>query len=284
LDGTLLITGGSGYLGSQLARQVKRWQVVATYFSHPPSLPGCRTAHLDVRDEAGVVRLLAEVRPRVVIHTAANMNSPAKMQSTIAAGTRNVAAAAAAVGAWLIHLSTDLVFDGEHAPYTESDQPSPVMAYGRAKFEAEQAVASLCPDAAIIRTSLIYGFAPPDPRTLWVLDSLRQKQPITLFTDELRSPVWVDQLATALLELANNGRASMAGVWHIAGPQPLSRYQFGERLARSYGLDPAGLSPGLSRDSGLNRPRDCTLDVSKAQQRLGSPLWGVHEVLASRQE
>jgi dTDP-4-dehydrorhamnose reductase len=278
---TLLITGGSGYLGTCLAGQAREsWHVVATYRAHPSSLPGCDTERLDIRDEAAVSKLLVDVRPRAVVHAAADMSSPAAMQSTIATGTQNVAAAAAAVGARLVHLSTDVLFDGEHGPYTESDAPMPITPYGLAKAEAERVVTGLCPDAAIVRTSLIYGFDPPDPRTLWVVDSLREGRLITLFTDEIRSPVWVEQLAAALLELVAGDRDSMAGVWHLAGPQPLTRYGFGERLARAYGLDPAGITPGLSHESGLIRPRNCVLDVSKAHMRLQSPLWGVDQVLA----
>ena len=130
-----------------------------------------------------------------------------------------------------------------------------------------------------MRTSLIYGFHPPDPRTLWVVDSLRNSKPIALFTDELRCPVWVEQLAAALLELADGEGKEMGGVWHLAGAQALSRYEFGVRLARAYGLDPAGITPGQSRGSGLVRPRDCRLEIGKAQTRLRSPLWGVDEVL-----
>jgi dTDP-4-dehydrorhamnose reductase len=212
-----------------------------------------------------------------VIHTAADMRSPLAMQEVIVEGTRHVAAGAAAVGAHLIHLSSDMVFDGERGPYDETDPPEAVTPYGQAKAAAERAVIDLCPGAAIVRTSLIYGFEPADPRTVWVVDSVRRGKPITLFTDELRSPVWVDQLAAALLELA---AARESGIWHLAGPQPLSRYEFGERLVRAYGLDPAGIRPGLSRESGLHRPRDCRLDVRKAQEGLCSPLWGVERVLA----
>ena len=275
---SLLITGGSGYLGSHLARQAQRsWPVAATYFSHEPHLPGCELLPLDIRDGAAVARLLAELRPAVVVHTAFVMGDPEAMQAVIVEGTRNIAEATRAVGARLVHLSSDVIFDGERGPYAEADPPSPITDYGRAKAEAERIVAGLCPEAAIVRTSLIYGFHPPDPRTCWVLDSLRQGRPITLFTDELRCPVWVEQLAAALLELAAGAES---GVWNIAGTQALSRYAFGERLARAYGLDPAGITAGLSHDSGLLRPRDCRLDVSRASARLRSPLWGVDEVLA----
>ncbi len=274
---TLLITGGSGYLGSHLAPEARSaWRVVATCFSHPVVPPGCAVVRLDIRDGEAVLRLLDEVRPEVVIHTAADMGSPC-MEEVIVDGTRHVAAAASAVGARLVHLSSDMVFDGEHAPYCESDPPAPITAYGRAKAAAEQIAGECCPGAAIVRTSLIYGLRPADPRTVWVTSCLRERRPITLFTDEVRSPVWVKQLASALLELAGG---QQTGNWHLAGPQPLSRYELGERLARAYGVDPAGITPGLGRDSGLIRPRDLTLDVSKAQRELRSPLWGVDEVLA----
>lgn len=275
---TLLITGGSGYLGSHLAKQAReRWRVVATYFSHPIDLPGCRVIPLDVADGNAVSRLLAELRPAAIIHTAADMSTAEVMQAVIVEGTRHVVAAAAAIGARLIHLSTDALFDGEHAPYVESDLPRPITPYGRAKAAAEQAVAETYPAAAIVRTSLIYGFDPIDPRTAWVVNSLHQAKPITLYTDEMRCPVWVAQLAMALLELA---KGEQHGIWHLAGPQPLSRYEFGEKLARVYNLDPTGITAGLSRESGQIRPRNCTLDVEKAQRRLRSPFWGVDEVLA----
>jgi dTDP-4-dehydrorhamnose reductase len=274
---TLLITGGSGYLGSHLARKARcNWDVVATYFTHAIDLPGCCWLPLDIRDSGSVVRLLAEARPDAIIHTAFDMSTQPAMESVIVGGTRHLASAATRAGVRLVHMSTDMLFDGEHGPYTEDDPPSPITAYGRAKAAAEIVVTSLCPDAPIVRTSLIYGFHPPDPRTLWVVDSIRASQPITLFADELRCPVWVEQLAAGLLELA---AGEQRGIWHLAGPQALSRYEFGERLARFSGVDPAGITRGVSRESGLNRPLDCRLDISKAQVELATPLWGVDEVL-----
>ena len=253
---------------------------VATYLSHPERVAGCQAVRLDVRDEGAVARLFADYQPTVVIHTAADMTSPETLGPVIAGGTRHVAAAAQAAGARLVSMSTDVVFDGEHGPYGEADPPQPITPYGRAKAEAERIVAEICPSAAIVRTSLIYGLDPPDPRTTWIIDSLREGRAITLFGDEVRCPVWVEQLAGALLELAGSEQPGLAGVWHIAGRQALNRYEFGARLAHAYRLDPAGLTLGQSRASGLLRPRDCRLNIGRAQAALRSPLWGVDEVLA----
>lgn len=274
----LLITGGSGYLGSRMLRLApRRWRIHATYLRHPITFPGVTAHFLDVRDAAGVTRLLQGLKPDVVVHTAASLKE-GELQSVIVDGTRHVARAAQTAGARLIHLSTDLVFDGSKGSYAEEDPVSPIMPYGEAKAAAERIVCQTVEDAVIVRTSLIYGWDPIDRGTRWVLDSLQHGWPIHLFTDEMRCPIWVETLAHAVLELAEMG---YRGVLHVAGAQALSRYDFGVRLVRFYGLDPTGLTPARSRDSGLIRPLDCTLDVSRAQALLRTALPGVDEVLSS---
>lgn len=274
----LLITGGSGYLGRRLiALAVGRWQITATYFCHPLHGDGFIATRMDVRDAGQVAALMAQVRPDVVIHTAYTTESEEAMQRVIIQGTRHVARGAAQVGARLIHLSTDVLFDGKKGHYTESDPPSPITAYGRAKAAAETIVAAEVEDAVIVRTSLITGFEPPDRHTQWVLDSLRQGREIRLFTDEFRCPVWVMTLARALLELAE---LDYRGVLNVAGDQVLTRYEIGVRLARFFGLDPAGITPALAAESGLVRPLDCSLDLGLARRLLRTPLLGLDEVLA----
>ena len=231
---TLLVTGAAGYLGSELRRQA------------PDALATFRNT-LDVNDDAAVMRYFLKHGPDVVIHTAYRMGDA----ETNVRGAHNVALAAHRVGARLIHLSTDLVFDGEHgAPYTEDDEPRPVMEYGQQKLEAEQLVARVHPEAAIVRTSLLYG--PPDGPQ----EALARRGDVEFHSDEIRSPIPVRDLAAVLLELAT---LDFSGVLHVAGPEALSRSAFAERLKGA---------PVRSRPTPPGRARNVALDSSRARGLL----------------
>lgn len=277
-DAPWLVTGASGLLGSEVVRQVAgRVALWGTWFSRAPlPQPGVQYAQLDIGDRGAVQELVQRLRPHVIIHTAYRKEGP-DLDRVTALGAGHVAEAAAAAGARLVHVSSDVLLDGEHAPYDESARPGPLHPYGVAKADAEALVLQAAPDAAIVRTSLICRLEPLDPISAWISASVQQGRPITLFTDEIRSPVWVQDLAAALIELAG---LPYAGVLNIAGPQPLSRYQMGQRLARYLGLDPQRISAGQSLNSDLCRPRNCTLDVRLAQRLLRTRLRSYDEGLA----
>lgn len=284
----LLITGGSGYLGQRLVRCAQaRWDVTATHFSHQSSIPGCRWARLDVRDADQVSRLFEQVAPQVVIHTAA-LRSGEDLNRVNVDGTRHVFLAAARVGARMIHLSTDALFDGRQGNYVESDSPSAITPYGRSKAGAEALLAELMPQATVVRISLIYGFDTLDHQTHWMLEMLCQGQLVRLFTDERRCPIWVETLAAALIELATQYHA---GVLHVAGGQAppevgqaLDRYEFGTRLLCFHGADLSGVVLARASALGLVRPLDCTLDITRAKKLLKTPLLGVDETIARQRE
>lgn len=251
---------------------------------------------MDVRDRSAVLTLVHETVPAVIIHTAAlNPGQGSDFMGVNVDGTMHVAEAAERVNAQLIHISSDLVFDGQKGGYGEEDSPAPITRYGRSKALAEDAVIDSGARFVIVRTSLMYGSAAAarntsgriprwktwDRQTRWVIGDLTAGRPVHLFTDEIRCPIWVETLTAAIVELAERSLARPLefDVLHVAGGQALSRYAFGVRLARFHGVDPSHITPALSMTSGLNRPLDCTLDSSLAASLLRTELRGVDQVL-----
>ena len=221
--------------------------------------------------------VFAEEKPNAVIHTACSNRTPANI-AAIALAARAVAEAAQAHGARLVHVSTDLVFDGEHAPYADEAPVGPVMPYGAAKAEAEAIVAEASPSAVVVRPSLIWSLDPLDHQTGWLVEGARRGTHVTLFTDEVRCPVHLDDLAAALLELSV--RPDLRGALNLAGPQALNRWEFGLRLLEALGV-PRGpnVVPLTVAESGLVRARNLTLVSRRAAAALQTRLRGVDEVL-----
>jgi dTDP-4-dehydrorhamnose reductase len=215
---------------------------------------------VDVRDPDAVRSAVAGCD--AVIHTAYRQVEDA--WSINAEGSAVVAAAARDVR--LVHLSSDIVFDGTRGRYREDDPVAPVHAYGRSKAEAERLVAELHPAAAIVRTSLIYGGAEAGPQERLAREARR------FFVDEIRSPVQVEDLARALLELAE---LDYAGPLHAGGAEDLSRYD----LAVLLGADPKRIE---SANTTPDRAPNVSLDSSRAAALLKTRLRGVREVLAAR--
>jgi dTDP-4-dehydrorhamnose reductase len=277
----ILITGGTGYLGSELVRQALAtgWEVAATYHSQLPTAHQVSWFRLDLRDQAACSRLLADTNPDIVIHTA-YIQHGADLNSITADGSAAIAQAAKGAGCRLVHISSDALFDGEiDRPYIEADQPSPVHAYGRAKAAAEAAVIEAHPAAAVVRTSLIYGGERLSVHEETILAAAAGEKPFTFFLDEIRCPVQVGDLACALLALAIT---PYRGVLHIAGSEAVSRYQFAQLVATYYGQDHEHLRAATSPGVAGGRPRHCVLDSSYAQAMLGMRLRGVSEVLRVR--
>ncbi len=276
----MLVTGGSGYLGRWVADLAgDSWTVTATFGSNRGELDGVDWRQLDVRNSEAVDDLVAEVQPQVIVHTAAlNPGQGNDFEDVNVAGTANVARAAATIGARLIHISTDMVFDGQRGEYTEADSPNPLNDYGRSKALAEHAVAASGAEAVIVRTSLIYGWRPTIARAAqWMIDALDRGEIVRLWADEMRNPIWVESLAAAIIELAD---LDYTGPLHVGGAQVMSRYDFGTALLRFHEVRKGPVfSIPTPRDA--IRPLNCTLDSSQARRILATPLPGVDEVLAN---
>jgi dTDP-4-dehydrorhamnose reductase len=269
----VLIIGGSGFLGAELIRQATAagLETSATFASRPGTASDAAWHPLDVRDPARVARVIADVAPSVVV----NASSGGSDWAVTADGSVRVALAAVEHGCRLVHVSSDAVFSGARARYDESCLPDPVTSYGAAKAAAETAVRLLVPDAAVARTSLIVGHGRSvHERMVHALaDGTRDG---VLFTDDFRCPVHVEDLAAALWEIALSGAA---GVFHLAGPDALSRHELGVLIARRQGFDGARLPAGRRADTSLPGGLDIRLDSRATQESLRTRLRGAREFL-----
>ena len=275
----LFVTGLAGYLGSHLAAAATAagWEVAGTVHAALAPERRWRALSLDVRDRQAVVRAIAAVAPDAVVHTAYRMGDDDRARSVNVDGAAAGAAGAAAAGARLVHLSTDVVFSGRQGrALTEDDPPDPVTGYGQGKAEAEAAVVAEHPEALLVRTSLLYGGRRPGTHEALALAVARGERDQAFFTDEVRCPIAVDDLAAALLELA---ALDLAGPLHVAGPNVLDRLELARLLAAAHGADPSGLR---GAEGGPGRPKACVLDSARARGLLRTRLRGVREALAPR--
>lgn len=237
---------------------------------------------MDVADRSSVANLVARVRPTAIINTAAvnpGQGDDATMSRVNVDGARNVALAAVEAGAHLIHISTDVVHDGTHGPYSDDVPPSPLQQYGRSKAQAESEVRSIDPHSTIVRPSLIYGLDEMDRGTAGFADQIATGERLTLFSDVLRNPIWVESLAEALIRLIH---VNVPGVLNVAGRQVLSREDFGRRMLAYWNIPDKGLiDTGFAVDVSTAIPRDLRLDSSKAEALIDMSFPGVDDVLAS---
>ena len=266
------MTGAGGLLGCRLVEVLpERYEVIPTHNTQPMQPNSIR---IDVVDRRSVFKVLDEFRPSVVVHAAAetNVDKCEKHKewawNVNVEGTRNVAEGCAKIGAKLVYVSTDYVFDGSRGLYREDDRPNPVNYYGSTKLEGEESVRESCLDFVIARTSVLYGWHPRKPNFgTWVIDSLRNGRAIDVVSDHYNSPTLADNMAEIILGVVES---DLTGVYHIAGRERISRYEFAVKIAEMFELDRSLIASVKMDDLKIwiaRRPRDSSLSVDKIHQK-----------------
>jgi dTDP-4-dehydrorhamnose reductase len=240
----------------------------------------------DLTDAAAVAHLVKRARPAWIVHCAALTNLDWLEAHPQAAELGNVAAsvhlaeAAAHVGARMLYISTDSVFDGRRGDYTEADEPAPLNVYARTKLAGEAAVASVLGERAVILRTNMFGWNLQAKTSLaeWVLGSLEAGKPINGFRDVWFSPLLVNDLAGICLALIARG---LGGLYHAGSADGIDKHAFACEVAEVFGLDKRLITPVSLSGSALQAPRplNTTLDSTKLARALGRPMPTVREGL-----
>jgi dTDP-4-dehydrorhamnose reductase len=261
----IYVTGLTGLVGRELGAALA---AAGHAVVGEPRRPDTGERLIDVRSGAAVARAIAEAEPDWVVHLAAYTRvddaerQPREAEAVNAGGTANVARAARALGARLLVMSTDYVFDGRRphrTPYVETDPTGPRSVYGRTKLEGERRAAAIVPDCLIVRSSWLYGARQGFVDA--ILDLAASRPPVQVVSDEEGSPTYAPDLAAALVALLEAGAS---GPVHAANAGGVTRLELARTALRLAGDDPAKVVPTTQKAFGRAAPRpefsvlDCT--------------------------
>jgi dTDP-4-dehydrorhamnose reductase len=289
-----LVFGANGLLGQNLLRALcSDFEVLAAGDKDNlvSELPGVHYARCDIGDREAVMKTVKGFIPNYIVNAAAftdvdgSETQKEACWKANATGVGYLAEATLRIKARLIHVSTDYVFDGSAAPYTEQSRPQPLGYYGRAKLAGENALISSGANYAIARTMVLYGSGKnirPNFVT-WLIAQLRAGKPVRIVNDQFGNPTLASELAVALRLLAESGRN---GVYHICGAETVSRYAFAGQVAKVLELDEKLITPATTAELGqaAKRPANSGFDISKAVRELGVSMSTVVEGLRKFRE
>jgi len=279
----ILITGASGLLGSNIVKSAaSQFEVYGIYNKNRVCVEGAKLFSLDLTEDGSCERI-KEIEPEVIIHCAAltdldycqDHKDEAYAHNVLA--SINIADAAKEAGAYLMHISTDGVFDGKKGDYAEEDVPNPITVYGQTKLASEKEILTRCPDSCVLRTS-IYGWNKMEKLSLaeWMLNKLEEKKELPGFKDVYFSPIIVNDLSDIIFKLFET---RPIGIIHVAAGDSCTKLDFAYHIADIFGLDKNLIRPVSLDDIDLKVPRakNLSLNTSKARGLLGSPLPTVTE-------
>lgn len=273
---TWLVTGAHGFLGANLGLHLegRAHRVGAVRGATSTGGPYDRYVIADLERPDALLSFITQERPDVIVHAAAMASheecerDPARAEHVNSTATGALAQAAQRAGSRFVLISTDAVFDGERGAYTEDDETKPTSVYGATKRKGERLAAGTS-DALILRTNF-FGWSPTGRRSIleFFVSELSAGRPVRGFTDFSTTSAYAQVLADTIWRLVET---DASGLFHVASPDVLSKYEFGIAVAEEFGL-PTHLITPAKADVTPPRGRDLSLDVSKAQALLGAEL------------
>lgn len=278
----ILITGSNGLLGQKLVELLlnnQDVQIIATARGENrlPFHEGYEYQPMDITNREQVLSVVESIQPEVIIHTAAMTNVDQCESEKAACWAQNVSSveylveACAKTDSFLLHISTDFIFDGTSGPYKEEDEANPISFYGWSKYAAEKLVIHSKIRWAIARTVLVYGIAHDMSRTniiLWVKKSLEEGKNIKVVTDQWRTPTLAEDLAKGCALIATK---EAEGIFNISGKDFLTPYEMAIMTADYFKLNKSLIAQADSTtfSQPAKRPPRTGFDLTKSREVLG---------------
>ena len=278
-----LVIGASGLVGSHLLKtcQERNWDTLGTFYNFAqPNL-----TFLELQDVDAVRSLLQRAQPEVVFLPAylsnvdyCELHSDETYQINVV-GSLNVANLAKEVGAKLVFYSSDYVFDGKNAAYTEQDEPNPICVYGKQKLEIEQKINTLYDNHLILRITVVYGWESQGKNFVSrLIKTLQSNQTMKVPQDQIGSPTLVNDIAEASCRLVE---ANATGLFHVAGSDLVDRYEFALEAAKVFELPTENIIPVITSEFGqpARRPLKAGMKSNRLVQTLNWKPRGISEGL-----
>jgi dTDP-4-dehydrorhamnose reductase len=265
----LLLTGATGFLGQAVIAQLQeQYEIHGLYFNNKPNA-SISSYKINIADSSALKNIVKQIQPQLILHTAAISSlaaceADAKYSHQVnVEASKELALLANALNATFIFCSTDMVFDGAKGNYLETDTPNPLSLYGQQKYIAEQEIVKANPKSIIARLPLLIGKI--ENSSVGIIPEMitanNEGKMMNLFTDEYRSPVWVNDAVLGLELLCKENKS---GIYHLGGKENWNRYEIGCMVQLQLNLNDVSLNATTHAHLGItNRPKNGTLNSSK---------------------
>jgi len=284
----ILITGANGMLGEECVRRLSNIHRITTCdLQEKLEYDGSAVYQkLDIVDQAAVKEIIERIQPELIINCAAYTDVDGSEINRETAwnvntgGVRNLLTAMAGKESKLIYISTDYVFDGNAGPYAEDQPTKPINYYGQTKLDAEKLIQKSGIPWAIIRTNVLYGNTTIQKASFvrWVIEKLQRFETISIVNDQFGNPTWSFGLAEAIQKIIDK---KATGLYHYAGKDYISRFEFALKIAGVYDLDPMLIRKTTTRalNQKAPRPYQAGLTCEKIKKELNVPFYSIIESL-----
>lgn len=272
----LLIIGGSGLVGSTLAKYAEKdYDIFLTYNKNKPTNSSYKQFQVDLlENREKITDLIQSIKPHYVVNTVAHSSVDLCEENHQIANelhvdvTKDIAEICNKINSKLIYFSTDAVFDGKSKNnYSEDDSPNPVNYYGLSKLNAEKIILNYSEKNVVLRTAVIYGWHTKSRFTNWIINSLKENKHVDPHVDQYNTPTLVDDLANAILKIIS---MNVSGLFHATGRTCVNRFEFASMIAEIFDFDKNLIKPVTSNQKKqlAPRPKHTCLDSNLLEKSI----------------